>query len=764
MSLPKVHWGDPVIVADLSLEERGQYGLTTPSTIVEVIGDQSLVEEAVDRARTKGYTGWDRETTGLSCFKDRVILHQMGDEEVQYVIWWETIDPTPLLALEEEESVFKIGSNLKFDLKFSLSKHNLDADIKRIYDCQLVEGVLTAGFFYNAKLALMQTGVAAQARRWLGLKIPKDEELRTGWGDHEPGTLPLEKLLYAADDVVLPIMVAKKQRPWVDYLGLRDTVKLEMAYLPVVARQEVVGIGLDWEQWIKLADNSIEKFGEAQDTLDKLFNLPYLVEEDLAGNKEVLRKVNYGSTEELADLVYKYVWDKYGIHVIASNKKFRELLEESGRIAVTRLDKLFEAKMVDDPDNPGKRKKIGYPNMTDLVEKLWEEYSEWLPKSGEAIPIPSLNTKDLLLNKIIWETPESVRDPKLPNSIGLPPELVDALLDYSLYGKRQSTYGYNWEDYLDESTGRFHTDWFQVITSTGRVSSSPNLQNLPAIQDYRSCFVARPGYSIVGSDYSQIEPRILAEYSKDPVYMRVFWSERPGTRGYEFWCQPGDNMLDLYASVGSAIGLLSPDQITKEACKATEAGIEGRDQSKTTSLSLIYGTGKYKFWLTLMRDMRRHYKFYDAIKLYDGFWDSVSNIKDTLEELSNLADPEGSRLVNHFMTSNPVSYAETLGGRKRFFKKGWNSWTEGRNAPIQGTGADILKRACVEVDKETRRAGLCGHIVITAHDEILAEVKDENAEEYAKIMGDVMVRVGEHYCPHVPINTEPQITKCWVKD
>jgi len=775
--LPRIFRKPILDVSALSDDERRSVGLSSNASIIEVIGDNSLVHEALEYARQKGKVGFDYETTGLDPFLDKIVLCQIGDQERQYLIWWDTVDHGPILELLADESIVKVGTNLKFDLSMTLAAKGFKARAWNVVDTQLIEQVLCCGLTGDIGQTLLLTNLENQVARWLGWTIPKDEDLRTGWGAIQPGRWDLvergqEKRYYAADDVIFPLLVAEKQKPWIKQLGLVETVKLELRFLPVLAEMEVRGLSLDWDKWAVLAQEADDALVKAEQALDELFDVTQTYRVDAAGNVTLTRDKNFKSTDQLGDLIREYMKKHYGIDVICCNRHFYESLLATGRIAVARLERLFRKEKVPNPDKPGHMKWVGDPNMTDVVERLWPMYGEYL--GDRAMLLLDTDSKTLKLNKIIWQTPDEQRDPSLPNRIGLPPELVDPILAHREAKTKQERYGWMWKELINPVTKRIHTNFTQAATSTGRKTSRPNFQNLPADQRYRECIVARPGYKIVGADFDQVEPRIIAEISLDPTYMRVFWSAFPGTEGFDYWCGPDvTEELDLYTEIGKLVGVIPPHMgklDTKgdesKGIKPDPVGKKGRKQAKIIVLGLGYGTGKPKFYLTLITDTEEHHERRYSDKLWDGFWNAVPNVKRALDRCSDLADPMRSRRrIWHPYTECEVTWAETLGGRKRFFHpshQGW--WTEGRNMPVQGTGADILKRGAVEFTYWCWENDIDGGLILTAHDEYLAEIREDQAERAFEALTKIMRRAGARYCKHVPITAAGYVSDHWVKD
>lgn len=769
--LAERYWQAIYDVYTFTEQDRISHGLANEQSIVEITDQKSLLK-AIKAIRAKGYTGFDTETTGLSMFDDDIVLVQLGDLDTQYLIWYNMIDPTPITELLGDKDILKVGTNLKFDSNIWLAKHGLKARLQNVYDTQLAEQVLGCGLLGKPGQALKMTALGPQVRNWLGYNIPKDEDIRTDWRhDQNPLQWPdcearRMKMRYAADDIVWPLRVRKPQRPWLKELGLNRTMKLEMEFLPVVSEMEVRGLKLDRQAWTDIADDAYNKLRKATRQLDEIFGVPVKVKISEEGVAEYDRDLDYASSHQIKDAIRKYMWDEFGLDVIGKNCHFKESLERNGRMNQERINKLFRPRLEPNPDKPGKNKQVAYPNGTDVVKEWWDEFSKFLPSTSFLfVDTDSVNLKIL---KIINKTNKNIIDDKHKTKSGLPAALVDPLLAHRKYSKICSTYGMKFLDRLRPDTNRIHTNVFQAALSTGRTSTSPNVQNLPAGQITRSCFIAEEGYDYIGADWSQIEPRIQAELSREPVFMRVFWSEFPESEGFEYWCGPDvKEALDLYTEVGKVNGII-PVTYTVADTKgetATELGLKGRKQSKITVLGLSYGTGLWKFFIMLTKDTGEHQTWEHASKLFYGFWKGVPKLKKAMDHLSFMAGPDSPRRVKHPMRKNPVTFSETLGGRKRYYDdKAKNTHTEGRNQPIQGSGADIMKHGAVVMAKWCWEQPYDVGFVNMIHDEFILEGEKPHSEKVKTKLLQVMQDVGELYLPHVPVTSSGYIESYWLKD
>lgn len=790
MALPETYRGTLVKVAELDAAGRRKHGLSTHETIRELGATGPILpsdlDEMLDYVQTIDICGFDTETSGLDPFLSQIILVQVGDRNRQYLIWWQQMTPEAKerfrLEFYQNPDIPKAGFNLKFDLCQFGAQEGLDWWIERPVDCQLLEQILHRGLTGNIGSTLYLTGLGKTAERWLGLEMVKDEETRTGWelltpgvwsGATEEQTAKLQaKRLYAADDVCIPPTIAMIQNEWLAELELAEPVKLEMDFLPELSAMEVRGVGFDFEKWKIVAKESEIELAKAEAELDELFDVTTMYTVDMDDNITVTRDKNYASSTTLRDLVHNWVWENMAVDVIMTNEQLKNALIRTGMKAEF-AEKLFEKKRVPNPEDPTKQMNVGYPGMVDYltgsdhVPNRWDKYYERL--SDHAFVIPDTDSDTLRLMRILHEADNDLIDPSMPTMVGLPPRLVDPILRFREYSTKVSRYGMSWEHLIHPVTGRLHTNTTQTAADTTRLTTRPNLQNCDNSAKFRDCFIAGEvkgvRFKYVIADFSQIEPRIIAQASKSKAYMRIFWSDRIGSEGWKYWCgKDVQEALDLYGAIGAEIGVLPKDAERKSVAKLPE-NKAGRSQSKIAVLGLGYGTGKDKFHIQYMLDMGVYVPRWKSDELFDGFWAVAEDVKAYLDSQSDLADPRKSqRKVYHPFLRKKVTYGLSLGGTKRFFdpeSPRW--WTQGRNFPVQACGAEILKRTVIELGKKYRENGWEGGPVLTAHDEILTLATEEDAPIVATTMEKVMARAGNRYCPQVPITAEAEICDYWQK-
>ncbi|MDD8020257.1 MAG: DNA polymerase I [Acidobacteriota bacterium] len=287
--------------------------------------------------------------------------------------------------------------------------------------------------------------------------------------------------------------------------------------------------------------------------------------------------------------------------------------------------------------------------------------------------------------------------------------LAGAILEYRQLAKLKSTYTDSLIKLVNPETGRVHTSYNQTVTATGRLSSSdPNLQNIPVRGEtgkkVRQAFIPEQGSQLLAADYSQIELRLLAHLSGDPVLKQIFLEDR-------------DIHLETARRVFGAGAELFPEEMRRRA--------------KIINFSIIYGTSAFSLAKELQTSTA------EAQRFIDRYFAEHQQVKEYLEQVVNLAREKG--------------YAETIFGRIRQIpelkSKDNNINQAGRrmalNTPVQGSAADIIKLAMINIYREMESAGLKTRMILQVHDELVFEVPLEEKEIIGKLAKDRM----ENVCP-----------------
>ena len=297
--------------------------------------------------------------------------------------------------------------------------------------------------------------------------------------------------------------------------------------------------------------------------------------------------------------------------------------------------------------------------------------------------------------------------------------LPDVILQHRSLAKLKSTYTDKLPRMINPDTGRVHTSYQQAVAATGRLSSTePNLQNIPIRtpegRRVRQAFVAEEGFTVVAIDYSQIELRIMAHLSQDASLLRAFAQGQ-----------------DIHRATASEVFGCSLEEVTDEQ----------RRRAKAVNFGLIYGMSA--FGLSRQLDIPRH----EAQAYMDKYFERFPGVLEYMENTRETAKKQGY-VSTLFGRRLPLPEIKASNGARRKAAE-----RAAINAPMQGTAADIIKRAMIKVgdwiDEKACQSDV--RMLMQVHDELVFEIRTEHAESYAKALADVM---GEAADLDVPLLAE----------
>jgi DNA polymerase-1 len=300
--------------------------------------------------------------------------------------------------------------------------------------------------------------------------------------------------------------------------------------------------------------------------------------------------------------------------------------------------------------------------------------------------------------------------------------VVAKLLEYRGVAKSLSSFGENILEFIRPETRRIHADFRQIGAPTGRFScSKPNLQQIPHEVEYRRCFCAAEGKKLVIADYSQIELRILADFSDDENFINAFVSG-----------------ADFHSITAAQVFGVEPSGVTADQ----------RSFAKRLNFGVVYGIGSQRFaMLTGLSQteaenmMRRYFATYRGLDT----WLRDAARRVVTERISRTAS---GRMYRHRFDETD---RQSISGAQR----------NAKNFPIQGTSADILKRALYLLHREI--AGTSARLVNIVHDEIILESAAAEAEATAEKLERAMRAAGEEYVKKVPVKVDVGIADEWCK-
>ena len=326
------------------------------------------------------------------------------------------------------------------------------------------------------------------------------------------------------------------------------------------------------------------------------------------------------------------------------------------------------------------------------------------------------------LNRLGFPLPDSTRNWKLQPLAAQYP-VVAKLLEYRTMQKALTSYGHNVIEFINPKTGRLHADFRQIGAPTGRFAcTNPNIQQVPHAAEYRRCFMGHPeGRRLVIADYSQIELRILAEFSGDQGFIAAF-----------------NSGADLHRVTAAQVFNVAQDQVTKEQ----------RDFAKRLNFGVVYGIGAQRF------SMMTGLSVTEAENVLRRYFATYRGLDTYLRDSANRAVSEKQARTG---SGRLVKFNFDASDRQQVSMTQRN----GKNAPIQGTSADILKRALRLLNDELRNTS--GKIVNIIHDEIVVEVDEDESRDVAQKVERAMCIAGEEYVTTVPVKVESQIASEWAK-
>lgn len=285
--------------------------------------------------------------------------------------------------------------------------------------------------------------------------------------------------------------------------------------------------------------------------------------------------------------------------------------------------------------------------------------------------------------------------------------IVEDILSFRALSKLKSTYTDKLPKMINSETGRVHTSYHQAVTATGRLSSSnPNLQNIPIRSEegrrIREAFVAPNGYKILAADYSQIELRIMAHLSKDSGLLDSFSRD-----------------LDIHRATAAEIFRVALDEVTDNQ----------RRSAKAINFGLIYGMSAFGLSKQLMITRA------EAQNYIEQYFDRYPGVKNYMDETKLMA--------------KKIGYVETVFGRRLYLADIESSNYQRRqyaersaiNAPMQGTAADLIKMAMIELHQRINRESLDAKIIMQVHDELVIEVHENQAHDVSVLAKETMSNI-----------------------
>ena len=524
-----------------------------------------------------------------------------------------------------------------------------------------------------------------------------------------------------------------------DYLGARKTLEKTTALAllkPILENPAIQKVGQNFKYDLTIfARNGIDVQGVAFDTMLE----SYVLNSTGRHNMDDLAKRYLGhqtiSFEEIAgkgknqltfDQIPLEKAAEYAAEDADVTMKLQQVLWEKLSKEPT-LEKLFKEMELPLLGVLSRMERLGvlidsdalFLQSNEIANRLSELEEQAYVLAGQPFNLASTKQlQEILFDKlglpVIQKTPKGApsTNEEVLEELAFSHELPKVLVEHRGLSKLKSTYTDKLPQMVNSQTGRVHTSYHQAVTATGRLSSSdPNLQNIPIRNEegrrIRQAFIAREGFTVVAADYSQIELRIMAHLSQDQGLINAF------TQG-----------KDIHRSTAAEIFGVSLDEVTSEQ----------RRNAKAINFGLIYGMSA--FGLSRQLGIGRA----DAQSYMDLYFKRYPGVQTFMHDIREKAKAQG--------------YVETLFGRRLYLpdinsSNGMRRKAAERvaiNAPMQGTAADIIKRAMIQLDQKLQNDPDIA-MIMQVHDELVFEVRSEKVAFYSELIKTQMESAADLVVP-----------------
>ena len=456
----------------------------------------------------------------------------------------------------------------------------------------------------------------------------------------------------------------------------------------------------------------------------KSFDYQLPVYEDVYGTDKRPIDVSEDTLKDICIRKAKFIYE--------TREKILSELSEDGELDLFTNIEMPLTEVLADMEITGVKVDVPYLSKVEeeLAEQLKNKEQEIYDLAGVKFNIMSpAQLAKVLFEDLAIPYPKKVKDNKYSTSkdildkIVFVHPIVEKILEYRTLAKLYTNYAVGLKEEVRED-GRIHTIFTQTLTRTGRLSSiSPNLQNIPARSEYsaliRKAFIPDEDSKMLSSDYSQVELRIFASMSKATNLINAFIHEE-----------------DIHARTAADIFKVDIDKVTKDM----------RRTAKAVNFGILYGISSFGLSEDLGIDVKTAKKFID----------------DYLETYPGIRDFQAKEIADAYANG----YVRTLMNRKRVIEelknKNYMIRSSGErmalNTPIQGTAADILKKAMVEIFGEFKKRGLKSKMLIQVHDELVFNVLDSELDEVKEIVRDIMENT---FKIDVPLKVDIEVGDNW---
>lgn len=696
---------------------------------IEMVETPERLIEMVSLFSRKGYVAVDTETTGLQPHQAKLRLIQLAADDSHCFIvdmyFWRSVEALgPLARLFADPNVVKVAHNAKFEVKFlthHLLRHHHGLTAESFFCTQLASTIVSAGEIKE------KHSLAATVERYLNEVLDKTQQL----SDWNAPVLSDEQLRYAAMDVYVLLPLYRKLCEAILQQDLWRTCLIEMDALLAIAEMELAGLPVDRQRWSDLLVEKIatrdalraEVVSLLQPGVDWLARNPAKVgTRPVKPKKECGRKPSKSSPnfhEELA--TYNSAQAAYLLELNAWERRFQEwsALPDEVTPEINLNSPSQVQKALENVGVPLEGRKTNEKELLELVNLLEQRLLRLqavvtgLAAEAQATAAeysPALNA-------------QLTRSQAAAAAIEHALHVINRLLEYRGAEKSVTSYGENILELLSDED-RLHADFQQIGAETGRVSCrQPNVQQIPHDPAHRRCIRAPQGMKLLISDYAQIELRIMAQLSGDANFISDFRSGK-----------------DMHTLGAARFFNVPYAEVTKDL----------RQYAKAVNFLVIYGGGAGTLSARLKCPVEK------AQELLDAYFKAYPQNQVYMQKASNQAMHRGfARTMMGRLIRFDILSAKAEDDWRRLKAFGRN----GMNAPIQGTSADMLKRALYYLREKLK--GTSGRIVNIVHDEVVVLCAEKDAEAVAAHQKWALEKAGTEFLSYVDCPVDVDIAEDW---
>ena len=661
--------------------------------------------------------GFDLETNGLDAYLNDILLYIIGDKENQFVFDFAIIN----LFLPNDEVLFEdklvLGQNLKFDIKFMKTKHNIE--FNKIHDTMIAEQRLS-----QHELQLFEKkgyySLEKIIERRLGYKShTKATRLEFIGADLETFKFTNQQIQYAAADVECLPDIYEKQKELIDRYKIKFLLNdIEFPLVKELGYAELEGFKLDTAKWREIIEHNIKVQYEKETELDNEF-------------------------KKLRDLLLPAER-----RFILTGGKYDRI---RGKQTVTESVDLFGEPIITKTTSNKKEPYINWSSAAQLIE-IFSKLNQPLPDKFGNYVIPKLDKK-FKVNKTDITTGEGAIQAYLIENPDSPmKDFINLLIDYREVTTQLNTFGESFISFINPITDKIHTIFRQCDAVTGRLQSGNtkekyfNCQNVPAQKKFRECFKTDKGYSILTIDLSGAEVVIMADKAKDKVL-------------YDMAIVNDDAHSPIAQACWRAIGKHRKDEKLMNIVITKTENKPLRTQFKAITFGTVYGMFKKKCAKALNINETEGQIVIDTIKKM------LPKTFAMVETNAHLATTQGYLTLNT-RTNSKIWYPEVYRARNEGdeidFKDKSKIEGSARNSPIQGTQADMIKESIVVINKYIKDNNIDAKLIITVHDELVYKFKTE-LTDFPELIKELLLETCDKYLSFITMGADYHVKDSWTK-